>query len=286
MIKTQIILDSLNARTGDRLVTWENTAPRFIHSEFMTHRCFSRNAASSRAIPINKVIERIKECPAFFEQLGINKAGMQAVEIAEEWVADAFKTEWEEEAKRLCEVVWRWSKKYNLHKQILNRILEPFQHMTVIASATEVDGFFHLRAEKMADPTFQVLAYRMLNTYINSEPVERTEHFPYTDGSETNPATCSVARCARVSYCRQNEIKTFEEDVDLFEKLMNSGHWSPFEHVARTTGPISMFDGAPIQKGNFKGWYQLRHDYDKPKPKYQKHQWERHLELRPSWITL
>jgi thymidylate synthase ThyX len=266
MITAQIILDSIN-KYGNRLVTWELTYPRFIHSEFMTHRCFSRNAASSRAIPINKVIEKIREEPAFFEQLGLNRAGMQSIELATEAIAKAFKEEWNGNAVSICGLVEYWSDRFKLHKQILNRILEPFQHITVIASATEVDNFFHLRAHEAAQPEFQVLAYRMLNTYINSEPVERTEHLPYT-------------RCARVSYCRHKDSERFTptQDVDLFNRLKESGHWSPFEHVA--------FAAHRPTFGNFKGWNQIRHSYDKPKVKYQKHEWERHLELRPSWITL
>jgi thymidylate synthase ThyX len=286
MITAQIILDSIN-KYGNRLVTWELTYPRFIHSEFMTHRCFSRNAASSRAIPINKVIEKIREEPAFFEQLGLNRAGMQSIELATEAIAKAFKEEWNGNAVSICGLVEYWSDRFKLHKQILNRILEPFQHITVIASATEVDNFFHLRAHEAAQPEFQVLAYRMLNTYINSEPVERVEHLPYWCGIYNvfeeriqYAKEISVARCARVSYCRQNEETTVDEDVRLFNRLKDSGHWSPFEHVATANHDKER------TRGNFKGWNQLRHVYDIPQQKYQKHQWERHLELRPSWITL
>lgn len=290
MITAQIILDSIN-KYGNRLVTWELTYPRFIHSEFMTHRCFSRNAASSRAIPINKVIEKIREEPAFFEQLGLNKAGMQSAELLNRMAGLDFKRDWIHAADLIATMVEHWSADYKLHKQILNRILEPFQHITVIASATEVDNFFHLRAHEAAQPEFQVLAYRMLNTYINSEPTERTEHLPYvmsgTEGGtefwqpvqDSYAVEQSVARCARVSYCRQNDESTVEKDVELFNRLKESGHWSPFEHVAFACHNTNT-------KGNFRGWSQLRHNYDRPVEKYQKHQWKRHLELRPSWITL
>ena len=45
------------------LWTFELTYPRYIHSEFMTHRVFSRNASSSRAIPVKRMIEQVRNNP-------------------------------------------------------------------------------------------------------------------------------------------------------------------------------------------------------------------------------
>jgi thymidylate synthase ThyX len=79
MIKSEIICDSLNP-VGDRLTTFIFEYPRFVHAEFMTHRVFSRNAASSRAIPIEKMIEQVKINPAMPVWWGKNQSGMQAKE--------------------------------------------------------------------------------------------------------------------------------------------------------------------------------------------------------------
>ena|SRR3990172_10692569 len=63
---------------GNRLTTMEITYPRFVHSELMTHRMFSRNAASSRAIPISKMIEAVERDPVIPVWWGKNQSGMQA----------------------------------------------------------------------------------------------------------------------------------------------------------------------------------------------------------------
>ena len=56
----RVLLDSVSPG-GVRLVTMEVRYPRFIHAEFMTHRMFSRNAGSSRALPIRKMIAAVRD---------------------------------------------------------------------------------------------------------------------------------------------------------------------------------------------------------------------------------
>ena len=63
MIKAKIIADSINSKRC-RLTSWVLEYPRFIHAEIMIHRVFSRNAASSRAIPTEKIIQNIIDDPA------------------------------------------------------------------------------------------------------------------------------------------------------------------------------------------------------------------------------
>ena len=46
----EVLIDSVNP-AGQRLTTFVLRFPRFVLSEFNTHRMFSRNASSSRAIP-------------------------------------------------------------------------------------------------------------------------------------------------------------------------------------------------------------------------------------------
>lgn len=290
MIKAQIIEDSLNPYTpqGNRLTTFKLTYPRFIHSELMTHRVFSRNAASSRAIPIEKVAQTVTDNPAFFERLVANEKGMQGNTEIDPAAAKEFTVEWFKLAKRTADWVREASKEYGLHKQILNRVLEPFTHITVIVSATEWMNFFRLRAHKDAQPEFQVLAYRMLDAYLKNKPVEQTEHLPFFDPKTDATGYAyeiSVARCARVSYHRQDDILPVEKDIELFNRLKDSGHWSPFEHVAIAAKPGFILK----VPGNFNGWRQIRHEYDPPSvnphiPKEE--ELAKILELRPSWVTL
>ena len=75
----KIILDSVGPNDA-RLTTFELTYPRMVHAELMTHRMFSRNSASSRAIPTEKLLARIEEDPVLPVWWGKNQSGMQARE--------------------------------------------------------------------------------------------------------------------------------------------------------------------------------------------------------------
>ena len=77
MIKVKVIADSLYG-SKDRITTFELEYPRFIHAELMTHRLFSRNAASSRAISISKMIDNVSASPAHPLVWGLDQRGMQA----------------------------------------------------------------------------------------------------------------------------------------------------------------------------------------------------------------
>lgn len=265
-IKARILLDSVNP-VGNRLTTWELTYPRFIHSEFMTHRVFSRNAASSRAIPITKMIQRIKDDTAQPVHWGKNQRGMQADEELPEEVQDEALVVWEEardlaigQAQKLIDL--------GIHKQVANRLLEPFAHMVTICTGTEFSNFFALRAHPMAQPEFGVLAAKMKTLYEESEPRKlrtgdwhlplmypedfRTieEKYPYL--VEASKHICA-ARCARVSYLTHDGKRDLEKDLELYRRLRNAipPHASAFEHAAMSL-PVDTFSG------NFRGWLQYR----------------------------
>lgn len=256
MIEAKVILDSV-AENGARLTTFELTYPRFIHAELMTHRSFSRNAASSRAIPVKKKIERIRASMAEPSAWGVNKPGMQASEILGK----------EEEA--WAKEVWRGTGNFvvdraamlergNCHKQVVNRMMEPWDHITVVVSATKMRNHFKLRMEvdgagnPMADPTYYELAAKWKDAYDASVPKALKVgqwHLPYVGLGDAEACLAydprqeplalmrkiSVGRCARVSYLRQG-MGDVEENVRLHDRLAASGHWSPFEHVCT---PIS-----------------------------------------------
>lgn len=173
-----VIAHSKSAVNGKEILTYELEYPRFIHAEFMTHRMFSRNSASSRAIPVNRMIELIQEKPATFVHWGKNQAGMQANEELDTLVK--FGTG-ENSFRKTREGAWQYGLKYAIetaeafdkagyHKQIVNRLLEPFQMMKVVATATEWDNFFHLRNHKDAQPEIHELARVMLEAKRQSEP--------------------------------------------------------------------------------------------------------------------
>lgn len=265
MIKAEIVADSYGwgygSNTG-RLTTFQLTYPRFIHAELMTHRVFSRNAASSRAIPVKKMIRDLRDNPAGPVYWGTNKPGMQAGEEAiglRLWLA---KKVWTFACYLMIICAWILMK-LNIHKQISNRILEPWFHMRTIISATEWENFFNLRRHPDAQPEIKALAdemYRAMqaNRFKWKSLKDSEWHLPYISREEklehdiSTLIKCSVARCCRVSYLNHDGTKPdIKKDIELHDRLIKDGHMSPLEHVARPSNGWS---------GNFKGWYQYRKD--------------------------
>lgn len=279
MITAKVIEDSI--ANNSRLTTMELTYPRFIHSEFMTHRMFSRNASSSRAIPVEKQIHQVLNTPATPIHWGKNQPGMQAKK--------------EIDFPTLAQDVWKYAselavdrayelKDLNTHKQIVNRLLEPFQYIKVIVTATEWDNFFKLRLHPDAQPEICFLAKAMKEAMDSSTPdvLEPGEwHLPYILNEDYYKTTTdnfiklSVARCARVSYLNHdNSSPSIEKDIDLYSKLLEAGHMSPFEHQATPMSEIykerfefdlEWVDGIThidrnnnYWSGNFSGWIQYR----------------------------
>lgn len=267
----RIIKDSVSP-LGHRLTTMEVTFPRIVLSEFNTHRMFSRNSASSRAIPVSKTIERIKEDPFIPIYWGKNQSGMQA------------KQELQGHERHLAEAVWRGSLDSALehaealvelgaHKQLVNRILEPFMWHTAIVTATEWSNFFGLRVDENAQPEIYRIAELMLEVYTSSEPLDlklHEWHLPYTRQEDlaefghdlTHPdlRKISAGRSARVSYLTQDGKRDLQKDIDLHDSLARNGHMSPLEHVARPMSPQEYQQSN--WSGNFRGWHQHRKDFD------------------------
>ena len=262
----KVLLDSVSP-AGARLTTMEVCYPRFIHSEMMTHRAFSRNAASSRAIPIRKMIDAVRRDPALPISWGRNQSGMSAREELAPDVAAIARDEWQaalEDALRHAERLA--GKDIDLHKQLVNRLLEPFAWITVILSASDFENFFTQRCHPDAQPEIQKIATMMLAAYRASRPTAialGAWHLPLVQDDERHlPAEylcqVSVARCARVSYLTHDGKRDPERDIELYARLLNggaNGHWSPFEHVAT---PALYAD---LPSGNFVGWHQLRKQF-------------------------
>ena len=229
-IEAKVIAHSSHPGCPD-LITVQARYPRFIHSEVMTHRAFSRNASSSRAVPIDRMIKDVLDDPAMPVEWGSNKAGMQAgAEIARKDEAIAM---WLEARDRAVEAA-RDAQSLGLHKQIVNRLIEPFGHISVVITATDWDNFFKLRIHPDADPTMRALAEAIKVAMDASSPKEIKYgkwHKPYG-----GLLMHSAARCARVSYLNHDgTIPDEDKDLALAKMLMTSGHWSPFEHQATPT---------------------------------------------------
>jgi thymidylate synthase ThyX len=304
-ISAKVVADSVSATSGARLTTFELEYPRFVHAEFMTHRLFSRNAASSRAIPVKRAIELILENTAKPIHWGKNQPGMSAKEECEARIgADSefygyTRQEWWEEARDAAILHAQGFDRSGYHKQIVNRLLEPYSHIKVICSATEFDNFFHLRRHPDAQPEIRELADQMWLARENSMPVPLDQgewHLPYfrdeyTSGFWTerqkditsleDAISISASCCAQVSYRKLDD--SLEKARDIYKRLVESQpvHASPFEHQAT---PIEYGPDAPSPfeikgvthftnlarlglpesiadawSGNFRGWVQHRH---------------------------
>lgn len=189
-----------------------------------------------------------------------------------------------------CEAQWMHARDYmidfaielanaGLHKGIVNRLLEPFAHMTAIFTTTDHQNFFSLRAHKDADKTFQALAFPMLEQYLASDPMRLQWgdwHIPFFPNTPTaiddslDEATLikvATARCARLSYLTFDGEHSTEKDIGMHDRLAESGHWSPFEHCAQAEPsiryPWSNYDnpGIDLELDCIKGlshWKQYR----------------------------
>lgn len=255
----KVLADSISPR-GKRLTTLEVTFPRYVLAEFNTHRMFSRNSASSRAIPVQKQLDRIVNDPFIGDHWGSNQPGMQAgAELQGQTRAQAIEI-WREAAQAAVQAAQRLSE-LGVHKQRTNRLLEPFMWHTVIVTATEWSNFYALRAHKDAQPEIRDAACAMRDAMNASTPVELDYgewHTPLIQPDENFPLDdklkISVGRCARVSYLTHDGVRDSAKDIELYERLVEGGHMSPLEHVARPQN-----ESEP-QLGNLLGWHQHRAD--------------------------
>lgn len=289
MFKAEVICHSINQFEVE-LVTFVLEYPRFIHDQLLTHRVFSRNTSSSRAVPVKAMIENVKADPVFPTFWGKNKEGMSA---SEELTADY---------KNSAVQVWEKAMRYaiaraedllalGVHKQIVNRLLDPFQFVKVIVTTTDLVNWFSLRNHKDAQPEILYLANLMLAAYKKSKPFKIFDgewHLPFInrvrekdsliysiegnkDLSREEALKISVSLCAQISF--RKEDLSIEKADKICNKLSGSDpkHMSPYEHQGT---PISKKDykdvpsgkhnkkelllNPPNYSGNFKTYYQYR----------------------------
>lgn len=290
----KVLADSLSP-AGYRLTTLEATFPRFVLAEFNTHRVFSRNSASSRAIPIAKQLRRVLEEPYVPIEFGSNQPGMQAGPALDGAKRDAAEREWlrarDDAVRRVLGLVAdpeavaeadlltslgrieeairdkaqsdAW---LNVHKQVANRLLEPFMWHTVIVTATEWENFFNLRCHPDAQPEIRLVAESMRNAVAGSEPAQLGHdewHLPLVRDEDREQVAStedlikiSAGRCARVSYLTHAGVRDLDADIQLHDRLLESGHMSPLEHPARPLSAAELEEGE--WSGNFRGWFPYR----------------------------
>lgn len=289
-VTAKVVVHSIAHHEAPELVTMEVNFPRMVLAEFNTHCVFSRNSASSRAIPVEVQLRMILDnlyLPFFF---GANKSGMQANEELEgddliaavnnfmvgrdiailQAVAlmggvKTIKGEaLQEELGNMMEN-YTWLQGFfmpqaiGLHKQNANRVLEPYMWHKVIVTATDWANFYGLRCNEHAQPEIREAALAMIKAHEGSSPTFLKEgewHTPYINEDEQSlPAferkSVSAGRCARVSYLTHDGVRDISKDMELYQRLLDGGHMSPLEHVAT-------YD--PKARGKLRSWRAYRQD--------------------------
>jgi hypothetical protein len=249
-ISCTVVADSVCS--GSRMITLELEYPRFIHAELMTHRMLSKNAASSRAIPIKKMHETITEKTAMPVHWGKNQPGMSAKEEVSDLVKEASIGLWNSARDSMLHHSYVMSD-MGIHKQIANRITEPFQMMKTVISGTEWANLIWLRHHADAQPEFFELTDCIVKCLEQSESiliVAGEWHTPYVHRFRDNKGVLqyldstgeklskddaikvSSSCCAQVSYRKNDD--SLEKAKNIFARLIESEpiHASPIEHQA------------------------------------------------------
>ena len=289
-ISAKIIKHSIG--NEKEIITYELVYPRFFHSEVMTHRMLSKNAASSRAIPVKTMLELIASNPAKPIQWGKNQPGMQAAENFTGNEADYIDSLWARGVNEVVQVAQKMAD-YGVHKQITNRITEFCSFIKVVMTGTEYNNFFHLRYHPDAQPEFYELSRCMKEAKDLSAPQLLKPgqwHLPYVDIKFTNDIATywvgdeevdletakmvSASCCAQVSYRKLDD--SIEKAKMIYQRLIESepAHASPVEHQATPmsygtlVNPLNIWNWEPgtthvrsdmsLWSGNFCRWIQFR----------------------------
>lgn len=275
-IGVKVVLDSINTKK-DRITTMVCRMPRFILAEFLTHRLFSRNSASSRAIPSRIMLKKVKETP--FVPIAWQKThkGMQGKEYIEGTKERIVVTIWKL-VSRVAVFTANLLEKIGVTKQLTNRLLEPFLFHDVLVTFTDFSNFEKQRFHKDAEIHIYELARCMKIALELSKPtlLQQGEwHLPFTtdlDNSYTllDKIKISTSRCARSSYGNFEGNTDARKDVKLHNDLVMSEpkHLSPTEHQGQAMGDnnydkYGVLNDDIMTYGickNFKGFIQYR-DY-------------------------
>ena len=267
MFKAKTLKYSVHSEDETReLLTIEMTFPRPVLSEWNTHRSQSRNSASSRAIPVKKMINDVENNPFIPIHIGKAQKGMQAYEEVDAKnkeevlkIINDLRYKAIEAANRMLEL--------GVHKQVANRYLEPWMWVTVIGTGS-LEGwanFWNLRRSEEAEPHIRKIADMSFEEYKSATPqilYPGEWHLPLIgfEGDELltidEKIKVSTGRCARVSYLTHDGTRDVSADIQLHDRLLADKHFSPFEHVAQAA---NFFDMKNKYNGNLgPGWIQYR----------------------------
>jgi thymidylate synthase ThyX len=254
-ITAKVVAATKHPHGGKPIYTLQLRYPLIIHAELLTHRVFSRNSSSNRAVPTAKIIEEVVVNPFIPIEWGLNRPGMVALEVALD--------------EHHCEQTWLNARdeavatahklvELGLHKQIVNRVLMPFQHIDTLVTATEWDNFFKLRLQADVEPHMKKLAFEIgvaIDEVVFTEGSSR--HIPFVDKGDfldhyysAEKELISAARCARVT--TRSAKADVSRDIELAHTLKNEKHMSPFEHQAIPGKADEMYF-------NLQGWKSLRY---------------------------
>lgn len=252
-MEVKVLLDSINPYTGVRLTTLHCVYPQFIHQQVLTHRMFSRNSSSLRAISFNRATD---EFEIVYPTWTVEKKGMQGNRLEDPMLRDYADEIVDEMYQQVLDCCNRLSK-LGIHHQDINNYLRPFQNIHTVLSFTDIDNFFEQRLHESTKPDMQRLAVMIKEALEESEPNTCSYHIPLADDlfgklSFTNRELflISAARLARISYFKWSDDPN--KDLELAKKLITDKHPSPFEHVAFAQDSNGYF-------ANFRSWKQLRH---------------------------
>lgn len=258
-ITAEIIKHSAHPKSRKPLVTMLLRYPRSIHTHILTHRVFSRNAASFRARGLPKTLKDANYRPELWAS---TKKGMVGGAELDKETASQAALIWEK-ARQAAITAALELEEMGVHHSIFNDLLFPFSYIEVLITACDWDNFFKLRNHKEAKPEIQFLAARMQKSLEASTPdmLKLDEwHMPFVTDAEmaltpVEKTALSVARCAHISYNTPNNMAfTVETATKLHDKLAINGHWSPFEHQA-----VAVSHALPIDRRNFSdNWLQYR----------------------------
>jgi thymidylate synthase ThyX len=249
-VKAEVIADSVRENLQDRVTTFLLSYPRFIHPQMMTHRMCARNAQSSRAVPVERMIKQVRMNPVIPIAFLANQRGMVGGEpIADPEIALAH---WRAAAYDAADAAENLSH-LGVHKQHSNRLLEPYLTITAVFTfqGPWLDHFFGLRMGHDAQPEIQCVADHMHQALAKSNPAVKKLgewHLPFVTEAEIETASMdclpsvSAARCARASYLNFDGKRDMQKDIQLFGSLVKDRHGSPLEHVLTPyAGPHGVF---------------------------------------------
>lgn len=285
-ISAQLLGKSKSTQGDYTIATFLLEYPRWIHAELLTHRVFSRNSASSRAIPVNNSLNLVQDHPAYPSHWGLNQRGMQDTgNSLHGWKRVLADAAWYSSMTHSTRSAWMLNK-LGVHKQYVNRILEPFSHIRVVVTSTEWSNFLALRYHPDAHPDICFLA-RLISEALDSvlpqilAPGEW--HLPFFGPGYWTPETSSgtsldnarmisASCCAQVSYRKQDT--SIDKACAIYDRLINAEpmHASPFEHQATPIrapvvrslkrlsepGITGINRDKMLTSGNFTGWCQWR----------------------------